>query len=176
MIIEKTKINDCLIIEKSKFKDSRGFLVDSFDSNLFYNNDIRFRPLKSLYVYSKKGVIRGMHFQLPMFEQAKLICVISGKILDVVVDLRPKSKTYREYFSIELSSDNLRSLYVPEGLAHGYGVLEGDTIVSYLANNPYSINHESGIRWDSFGFDWKIDNPIVSEKDKKLPSLTDFMC
>jgi dTDP-4-dehydrorhamnose 3,5-epimerase len=170
MKINKTFIKDLLIIEPQLFKDDRGFFYESYNKN---NLD---KVINIVFVQdneskSNKGVVRGLHFQLPPFEQTKLVRCVSGKILDVVVDLRINSKTYGKSFSIELSSENNKQLFVPKGFAHGFQVLSEDAIVNYKVDNFYNPKSDSGIIWNDkdLSIDWNLDiKPVLSEKDLKL--------
>ena len=126
---------------------------------------------------SYKGVVRGLHFQRPPFEQAKLVRCVSGKILDVAVDLRTNSKTYGKSFSIELSSDNNKQLFVPKGFAHGFQVLSEIAIVNYKVDEYYNPDSDSGLIWNDkdLSIDWNLDiKPILSDKDLKLISVKDL--
>ena len=176
MKINKTFIEDLLIIEPQLFKDNRGFFYESYNKN---NLD---KVINVVFVQdneskSNKGVIRGLHFQLPPFEQTKLVRCISGKILDVVVDLRTNSKTYGKSFSIELSSENNKQLFVPNGFAHGFQVLSEEAIVNYKVDNFYNPKSESGIIWNDkdLSIEWNLDlKPNLSFKDLKLISFKEL--
>ena len=170
MKINKTFIEDLLIIEPQLFKDDRGFFYESYNKN---NLD---KVINVVFVQdneskSNKGVVRGLHFQFPPFEQAKLVRCVSGKIFDVAVDLRKNSKTYGKFFSIELSSENNKQLFVPKGFAHGFQVLSETAIVSYKVDNYYNPKSDAGIIWNDkdLSINWSIDvKPILSVKDLKL--------
>ena len=170
MKINKTFIEDLLIIEPQLFKDDRGFFYESYNKN---NLD---KVINVVFVQdneskSDKGVVRGLHFQFPPFEQAKLVRCVSGKIFDVAVDLRKNSKTYGKFFSIELSSENNKQLFVPKGFAHGFQVLSETAIVSYKVDNYYNPKSDAGIIWNDkdLSINWSIDvKPILSVKDLKL--------
>jgi len=176
MKINKTFIEDLLIIEPQLFKDDRGFFYESYNKN---NLD---KVINIVFVQdneskSDKGVIRGLHFQAPPFEQTKLVRCISGNILDVAVDLRTSSKTYGKFFSIELSSENNKQLFVPKGFAHGFQVLSETAIVNYKVDNFYNPKSDSGIIWNDkdLSIDWNLDiKPILSDKDLKLISVNDL--
>ena len=176
MKINKTFIEDLLIIEPQLFKDDRGFFYESYNKN---NLD---KVINIVFVQdneskSDKGVIRGLHFQAPPFEQTKLVRCISGNILDVAVDLRTNSKTYGKSFSIELSSENNRQLFVPKGFAHGFQVLSEIAIVSYKVDNYYNPDSDSGLIWNDkdLSIDWNLDlKPILSKKDLKLISFKEL--
>ena len=174
MKINKTFIEDLLIIEPQLFKDERGFFYESYNKN---NLDINIVFVQDNESKSYKGVIRGLHFQTPPFEQTKLVRCVSGNILDVAVDLRTSSKTYGKFFSIELSSENNKQLFVPKGFAHGFQVLSETAIVNYKVDNFYNPKFDSGIIWNDkdLSIDWNLDlKPILSEKDLKLISVKDL--
>ena len=170
MKINKTFIEDLLIIEPQLFKDDRGFFYES------YNKKKLDKKIKIIFVQdneskSIKGVIRGLHFQAPPFEQTKLVRCVSGNILDVAVDLRTNSKTYGKSFSIELSSINNKQLFIPKGFAHGFQVLSNEAIVNYKVDEHYNSDTDSGIIWNDkdLSIDWNLDiKPILSNKDLKL--------
>jgi dTDP-4-dehydrorhamnose 3,5-epimerase len=174
MKINKTFIEDLLIIEPQLFKDDRGFFYESYNKN---NLDINIVFVQDNESKSYKGVIRGLHFQAPPFEQAKLVRCVSGNILDVAVDLRTNSKTYGKSFSIELSSENNKQLFVPKGFAHGFQVLSETAIVNYKADNYYNPKSDSGIIWNDkdLSIDWNLDlKPNLSVKDLKLISFKEL--
>ena len=176
MKINKTFIEDLLVIEPQLFKDDRGFFYESYNKN---NLD---KVINIVFVQdneskSNKGVVRGLHFQLPPFEQTKLVRCVSGKILDVVVDLRTNSKTYGKSFSIELSSENNKQLFVPKGFAHGFQVLSREATVNYKVDEYYNPDSDSGIIWNDKDLliKWNHDiEPILSRKDLKLISFKEL--
>jgi dTDP-4-dehydrorhamnose 3,5-epimerase len=176
MKINKTFIEDLLIIEPQLFKDERGFFYESYNKN---NLD---KVINIVFVQdneskSDKGVIRGLHFQAPPFEQTKLVRCVSGNILDVAVDLRTNSKTYGKSFSIELSSENNKQLFIPKGFAHGFQVLSETAIVNYKVDNFYNPTSDSGIIWNDkdLSINWNHDlKPILSVKDLTLISFKDL--
>ena len=176
MKINKTFIEDLLTIEPPLFKDDRGFFYESYNKN---NLD---KVINIVFVQdneskSNRGVIRGLHFQAPPFEQTKLVRCISGNILDVAVDLRINSKTYGNFFSIELSSENNKQLFVPKGFAHGFQVLSEIAIVNYKVDNFYNPKSDSGIIWNDkdLSIDWNLDiKPVISLKDLKLISFKEL--
>ncbi|MDB4093372.1 dTDP-4-dehydrorhamnose 3,5-epimerase [Flavobacteriaceae bacterium] len=176
MKINKTFIEDLLIFEPQLFKDERGFFYES------YNKKNLDKVVNVVFVQdneskSNKGVIRGLHFQIPPFEQTKLIRCISGSILDVAVDLRKNSKTYGKSFSIELSSENNKQLFIPKGFAHGFQVLSEIAIVNYKVDNYYNPKSDSGLIWNDkdLSIDWNLDlKPNLSVKDLKLISFKEL--
>ena len=178
MIFTRTEIQDVVIIEPRVFKDERGYFFESFNQQKFNEqlgtiNFVQDNESKSVF-----GTLRGFHFQKPPFAQAKLVRVVKGKVLDVVVDLRKDSDTYGEHFSIILSEENKKQLFVPRGFAHGYAVLEDNTIFQYKCDNFYSPENEAGIRYDDedLNIDWKLkeEEVILSDKDKELKSLKEI--
>ena len=176
MKISKTFIEDLLIIEPQLFKDNRGFFYESYNKNNL-DKIINIAFVQDNESKSNKGVIRGLHFQAPPFEQTKLVRCISGNILDVALDLRTSSKTYGKFFSIELSSENNKQLFVPKGFAHGFQVLSETAIVNYKVDNFYNPKSDSGIIWNDkdLSIDWNLDlKPILSKKDLKLISFKEL--
>jgi len=170
MKISKTFIKDLLVIEPQLFKDERGFFYESYNKKKLDKN-IKIVFVQDNESKSIKGVIRGLHFQAPPFEQTKLVRCVSGNILDVAVDLRTNSKTYGKSFSIELSSINNKQLFIPKGFAHGFQVLSKKAIVNYKIDKHYNSDSDSGIIWNDkdLSIDWNLDvKPILSNKDLKL--------
>ena len=171
----KTEIDDILIFEPEKFIDKRGCLIESFNQEFYskYLPEINFvQENESLSSY---GVLRGLHFQLPPFEQAKLVRVVKGEVQDIAVDIRPESKTYKKYISIILNDSNKRQLYIPRGFAHAFLVLSKEAIVSYKMDNYFNLESSSGIKFDdlNLNINWKLnfEDIILSDKDKSLPYL-----
>ena len=176
MKINKTFIEDLLVIEPRLFKDERGFFYESFNKNNL-DKIVNIVFVQDNESKSYKGVVRGLHFQRPPFEQTKLVRCVSGKILDVAVDLRINSKTYGKSFSIELSSENNKQLFIPKGFAHGFQVLSEIAIVNYKVDNYYNPKSDSGLIWNDkdLSIDWNLDiKPILSDKDLKLISFKDL--
>jgi len=174
MKISKTFIKDLIIIEPQLFEDERGFFYESYNKK---NLDINIVFVQDNESKSYKGVIRGLHFQAPPFEQTKLVRCVSGNILDVAVDLRTNSKTYGKSFSIELSSENNKQLFIPKGFAHGFQVLSEIAIVNYKVDNYYNPKSDSGLIWNDkdLSIDWNLDiKPFLSDKDLKLISFKDL--
>jgi len=176
MKISKTFIEDLLIIEPPLFKDDRGFFYESYNKKNL-DKIIKIAFVQDNESKSNKGVVRGLHFQLPPFEQAKLVRCVSGKILDVAVDLRINSKTFGKFLSVELSSENNFQLFVPKGFAHGFQVLSETAIVNYKVDEYYNPDSESGLIWNDkdLSIDWNLDlKPILSKKDLKLISFKEL--
>ncbi len=174
MIIKDCKIEGLKIITPKIHTDNRGCFFETFKSKVFEENGLPNNFLQDNQVISKRGVLRGLHFQLNK-PQGKFIQVIVGAILDVAVDLRLGSSTFGKHQLVELSDKNKKLFYIPEGFAHGYLVISDYSIVVYKCTNIYDANSEYGIKWNDpdIGINWDNKFPLLSEKDKKLPMLKD---
>jgi dTDP-4-dehydrorhamnose 3,5-epimerase len=172
-----TPINDLFIIQPKVFEDGRGYFFESFTERSFQENGIQVSFVQDNQSLSQKNVVRGLHFQAPPFAQGKLVRVIQGAVLDVVVDIRKNSATYGEHFSIELTEANKTMLWIPEGFAHGFSTLEDNTIFSYKCTNYYNKAAEGCVLWNDIelSIDWKVEQPLLSEKDKLGVVLRDFV-
>ncbi|MDR2125395.1 MAG: dTDP-4-dehydrorhamnose 3,5-epimerase family protein [Prevotellaceae bacterium] len=173
----KTDIEGLYVIEIEPFLDNRGQLFKPFTSSFYLNNsynDINVNIKEVWFTKSKLDVIRAMHLQTGEFACEKIVSIISGKVHDVILDIRKESATYGKIFDIELSDSCPKTLYIPIGCAHGYRVLSNNAIVMYMATQEHSAKDDVGIRYDSFGFDWGIENPIISERDAKLPPFVKY--
>ncbi|HJS54417.1 MAG TPA: dTDP-4-dehydrorhamnose 3,5-epimerase [Chitinophagaceae bacterium] len=170
-----TEIPGLLIFEPKVFADSRGYFFESYNERIFEQEGIAVRFVQDNQSSSSYGVIRGLHYQLNPHAQTKLVRVLSGKILDAAVDLRNGSSTYGRAFTIELSADNKRQLFVPKGFAHGFSVLSERAEVLYKCDGFYNKESEGGFRFDdpALNIDWQIptDKAIISDKDQVLPYL-----
>jgi dTDP-4-dehydrorhamnose 3,5-epimerase len=176
MILKETKLKGCFIIEPQIFVDKRGCFTESYNQKRFnetLGRDINF--VQDNESKSSKGVLRGLHYQVGNYAQAKLVRVIKGSVLDVVVDLRASSSTFGEHFSIELTEKDKVQLFIPRGFAHGFLVLEDDTIFSYKCDNFYNKANEAGIIYNDkeLSIDWGFSKQeiIISEKDSTLPNF-----
>ncbi|WP_026706966.1 dTDP-4-dehydrorhamnose 3,5-epimerase [Flavobacterium frigidarium] len=178
MTIEKTAIQDLVIINPTVFEDSRGYFFEAYNQAKFHENGIMYNFIQDNQSFSKRGVIRGLHLQINPFAQAKLVRVLEGEILDVAVDLRKNSPTYGQHFSVVLSAENKKQLMVPHGFAHGFSVLSETASVMYKVDQLYHKDSERGIRYDdpTLNIDWRVEvsEVIVSEKDVVLPSFNDI--
>ena len=163
-------------IYPSVFGDERGFFLESF-------NQVKYAEFLGGHSFvqdnvskSKKGVLRGLHFQAPPFDQGKLVQVITGSVLDVVVDIRRNSPSYGQSFQIVLNTTNRNQLWIPPGFAHGFVSLEDDTIFSYKCTNTYSKEHEGCILWNdpTLAIDWNVEDPIISPKDTEGTLFSEF--
>lgn len=178
MTIQKTTIQDLIIVTPTVFNDERGYFFEAYNQAKFNENGINYNFIQDNQSFSTKGVIRGLHLQINPFAQAKLVRVLQGEILDVAVDLRKNSSTYGQHFSVVLSAENKKQLMVPHGFAHGFSVLSETASVMYKVDQLYNKESERGIRFDdpTLAIDWKV-NPeevIVSEKDLILPGFNEI--
>ncbi|MFL2982979.1 MAG: dTDP-4-dehydrorhamnose 3,5-epimerase [Candidatus Neomarinimicrobiota bacterium] len=173
MLIEKMKLKDLKLLTPKIFEDKRGYFFEWYKSNLNKENGFPINFVQDNEVRSKKDVLRGLHYQLNK-PQGKLVRVVLGSILDVAVDIRIGSPTFGKYEIIELSEQNKKIFYIPEGFAHGYIVTSKDSIVLYKCTNFYDSNDQYGIKWndDTIGINWNCSSPIISKKDELLPSLS----
>jgi len=168
-MIEKFNIEGPVLITNKTFKDDRGMFFESFNEKGFEEIiDEKVKFVQDNLSVSKMNVIRGLHFQKPPFEQGKLVQVLKGKVIDVAVDIRKNSPTYGESISVELSAENNKMFWVPPGFAHGFSVLEEDTVFFYKCTNYYNHESEDSLLWNdkSLSIDWKVKSPILSDKDK----------
>jgi dTDP-4-dehydrorhamnose 3,5-epimerase len=183
MPFTETFLPGVIIFEPTVYPDDRGFFFESYNKQLFHSNQIFNEFVQDNQSFSVYGVIRGLHYQREHYAQSKLVRVLQGSILDVVLDLRVGSPGFGKSYSVQLSAENKKQIFVPKGFAHGFSVLSETAIISYKCDQFYSKQSEAGIRYNDAGLniDWQIppDKEIVSEKDAKLPefksSLTDFI-
>jgi dTDP-4-dehydrorhamnose 3,5-epimerase len=172
--INFNKIPGCFELLPKVQKDLRGKFVKVFHKEFFLQTGIETDFVEEYYSVSRKGVIRGMHFQLPPQAHAKLVYCIKGKVLDVILDLRKGSPAYGNYEVINMDADKANCVYIPKGLAHGFYAICDDTVMIYKVSTIYSPAHDAGILWNSFGMDWPINNPILSPRDQTFPPLSVF--
>lgn len=176
MEVIKTELEGLLIIKPKVFGDERGYFFESYNQADYRDAGIDYVFLQDNISKSKKGTIRGLHYQVGEKAQGKLCKVIYGKVLDVAVDIRFGSPTFGKYFSSELSEENHTQLWIPPGFAHGFSVLSEEAIFSYKCTELYSKEHERAILFNdpSLNINWKVDDPIISEKDLKAALLKDI--
>lgn len=171
----QTDIKDVVIVEPKIFTDSRGYFFETYVEKRYIENGIKVDFIQDNESKSSYGVIRGLHYQTPPFAQSKLVRVISGKVLDVAVDIRKSSPTFGKYVAVELSDENKRQLFIPVGFAHGFAVLSDEVIFAYKCDNYYNPSSERGIKFDDdfLSIDWKIpkEKMIISDKDRLLPNF-----
>lgn len=174
----ETKIKDLYIIEPQIFGDARGYFMESYNKRDFYNAGLTLEFVQDNESKSKKGVLRGLHFQVG-HPQGKLVRVTEGKVFDVAVDLRKGSPTYSQYVSVILTDENKKQLYIPEGFAHGFLVLSETALFSYKCTDYYMPEYESGILWsdEDISIQWpleELEELLLSEKDKNQKKLRDI--
>lgn len=179
MEIIETPIKDLVILQPKVFEDERGYFMESYKSSFFEQNFPEIRFVQDNESASSYGVLRGLHFQKPPFEQTKLVRVVEGEVLDVAVDLRTSSDSFGSFFSVHLSAKNKKQFLIPKGFAHGFVVLSKTAIFSYKVDNYYSAESDGGIVWNdpTLNIDWGVaeQDLIISQKDKALPKLQEFM-
>jgi len=177
MRVIKTEIEGAVIIEPQVFGDERGYFFESYSAKWFNENVSEVHFVQDNESKSRYGVLRGLHYQLPPYTQAKLVRVVKGKVLDVAVDMRKDSPTLGKHVAVELSEENKRMYFIPKGFAHGFVVLSDEVIFQYKCDEFYAPGHEAAVRYDdpALGIDWKIptEDIILSEKDKKHPGFKD---
>jgi len=178
MKLSETPIKDLFVIEPTVFSDQRGYFFESYNNQFFEKNGIKATFVQDNESFSSYGVLRGLHFQTKEYAQAKLVRVISGKVLDVAVDLRTNSKTFGKHFTLELSGENKKQLFIPRGFAHGFVVLSKTAILQYKCDNYYNKEAEGGLNFadPNLGIDWLIPqvDMIVNERDKNFGTIEEF--
>jgi len=174
LVAVATGIPGLLLLRPPVLKDSRGDFTKIFHQPLWKDHGLVTDFKEEYCTRSSRGVIRGLHFQLPPMQHAKVVYCIEGSILDVVLDLRAGSPTFQQHLSFELSPDSDCLLYIPEGLAHGFCALSDQVTMYYKVSTVYSPQHDAGILWSSIGFSWPVESPILSARDGGFPSLDDF--
>lgn len=174
MEIFESNIPGCYEVICNRFEDERGSFVKTFHKPTFEELGLHTEFVEEYYSVSKKNVIRGMHFQTPPEDHVKLVYCTSGHVMDVVVDLRKGSPTYGEHAIFDLDAEKHNMVYIPKGMAHGFCVLSEQATMVYKVSTVYASEYDQGIRWDSVGVDWKVNSPVVSERDQALPALRQF--
>jgi dTDP-4-dehydrorhamnose 3,5-epimerase len=174
MQITELGIPQCYLLEPQVFRDIRGNFVKPFVTSLLKRRGLRTDFVEQYYSTSVSGVVRGMHFQVPPYDHAKLVYCAVGGVTDVLLDLRKKSPTFGQYLSVDLSADSGRAIYIESGVAHGFIVTAGPALLVYNVTSEYASQHDAGVRWDSFGFNWGGGQPVISNRDKNFPPLCEF--
>ncbi|MCQ2348291.1 MAG: dTDP-4-dehydrorhamnose 3,5-epimerase [Paludibacteraceae bacterium] len=178
MEVIKTPIDGLLVIEPQVFQDARGYFVETYNEQRYQEAGISARFVQDNQSCSCYGVVRGLHFQRPPYSQAKLVCCTQGRVLDVAVDLRKDSKTFGQWFGVELTEENHRQFYIPRGFAHGFSVLSEKAVFTYKCDNLYHPEADGGILLSdpTLAIDWQVpaEQRILSDKDTKHPLLKDF--
>jgi dTDP-4-dehydrorhamnose 3,5-epimerase/CDP-3, 6-dideoxy-D-glycero-D-glycero-4-hexulose-5-epimerase len=170
----QTPIEGLMVFEPNLFTDVRGKFVKPYNDDFFRAHGLDITIKESYYSLSTKDVIRGMHFQTPPHDHIKIVYVPNGKIIDVVLDIRKGSPTFGIFFDIELSAENGKILIISKGLAHGFKSLEDNTNVTYMQTSCYAPENDFGIHYDSFGYDWGITQPSLSDRDASFVFLDEF--
>jgi dTDP-4-dehydrorhamnose 3,5-epimerase len=165
-----------VLVEPRVFPDERGFFMETYRESEFLAGGIPYRFVQDNHSFSRKNVIRGLHFQNDPRSQGKLVIVTAGAVWDVAVDLRRGSSTVRRWIGVELSSDNRRMLFIPPGFAHGFAALTGDVHLLYKCTDEYDALLDAGVRWNDpdIGISWPVRDPIISVKDRALPFLREL--
>ncbi len=171
MELVPTELPGLKIIRPKIFQDARGTFVKAFHRDIFHQLGLDFEPREEFFSTSAKGVLRGMHFQLPPAAHAKLVYCIAGRVLDVVLDLRKDSPMFGRSVARELNATSREMFFIPVGFAHGFLALEDNATMVYQTSTVHSPAHDAGIVWNSFGFDWPVKNPLMSDRDQKFPAL-----
>lgn len=174
MLVEATEIPGCHILQTAALRDERGTFTKTFHAPMYEDAGLRTDWVEEYFTLSTHGVVRGMHFQLPPAGHAKVVFCLTGKVLDVVVDLRKGSPAFGRALAFELSADNGRGLYLPTGCAHGFLSMSETSGMYYKVTSVYSPDHDAGIAWNSIDFDWPITHPLLSARDRLHPALADF--
>jgi dTDP-4-dehydrorhamnose 3,5-epimerase len=176
-LIPPTQISELKLLQPNIFQDERGCFFESYNYQTLNNLGITDVFVQDNQSFSKKNVIRGLHFQIPPFAQAKLVRVIKGAVLDVAVDLRKDSPTYGQHFSVELNEENQLQFYIPVGFAHGFAALEDNTIFAYKCSNIYHKESERSIIFNDkdLNINWNVDNPMVASKDLQGVCFKEFV-
>lgn len=175
MEITPTDIKDVLLIKPDVYRDERGFFMETYRRSWYRELDLDVAFVQDNLSHSRRNTLRGLHYQIRN-RQAKLMMVPRGKILDVAVDLRADSPTFGHHVATELSDENKYQLFIPEGFAHGFSVLSEEVLVYYKCSDYYNPDAERGVRWDDpeLDIDWRVADPVISEKDRHLPLLIDI--
>lgn len=174
MKLTATTIPGCFILEQDIHADNRGAFVKVFRKSFFEGHGLEYAFTEQYYSESNRNVIRGMHFQTPPSDHAKLVTVIQGTIIDVILDIRKGSPTYGKHEAFELSRENGKSIYIPRGCAHGFCSMSEQAIAFYMVSSEYDPANDRGIAYDSFGFKWPITTPVISDRDQAFKPLKDF--
>ena len=177
MEIKQVEIPGLLVIQPQVFYDSRGYFFESYNKEKLKKLGFTADFVQDNQSLSSKGALRGMHFQNPPFDQGKLVSVVRGAALDVVVDIRKQSPFFGKYFSIRLDEQNKTLFWIPPGFAHGFLTLEDNTLFVYKCTRVYNKDSEGSVLWNdpSIGIEWNVENPIISDKDRKAPFLSDIV-
>ncbi len=174
-MFQKTEIEGCFVFKSSLFKDKRGSFSKIYSSEIFMSLGLEIPVAEVFFSNSHKNVIRGMHFQSPPHDHAKIVSCVAGRVLDVVLDLRKSSSSYGKAMGTELTALNEMTLFIPKGCAHGFYSYEDNSIICYIVETNHHKDSDKGILWNSFGFQWPQEQVILSERDLEFPTLKNFV-
>lgn len=174
MRILPTALAGCFLIAPEFRRDDRGYFVKTFHEEVFREHGLATEFREEYYSASQRGVVRGLHFQTPPHQHAKLVYCVRGAVFDAAVDLRAGSPTEGRHLSVELSADNGSMLYLAPGVAHGFCALTNDALMMYKVTSVYAPAHDAGILWNSAGIDWPVEAPRLSARDQQFPALAQF--
>lgn len=172
--LQETRLRGCFEVQPRVFNDDRGRFVKIFHEGEFRKLNLETVFKEEYYSHSKRGVLRGMHFQTPPSDHVKLVYCVQGEVLDVVLDLRKGSATYGQAESIRLSAEQGNYLYIPKGLAHGFFATSDIATLVYKVGTVHDPLNDTGVLWNSFGFEWPVINPVISNRDAGFKSLSEF--
>jgi dTDP-4-dehydrorhamnose 3,5-epimerase len=174
MQVKETNISGAFEIALPFSEDERGDFVKILHADKFGEHGLKSEFTESYYSTSRAGVVRGMHFQIPPHDHEKLVYCVEGNVLDVILDLRTDSRTFKEFCTIELAKSAHNAVYIPRGVAHGFCVQEGSATLVYMTTTVYDQGSDTGVLWNSFGFDWPVENPSLSDRDQGFAALAAF--
>lgn len=173
--LKPSKLAGCFELQPKVFDDVRGRFVKVFHEQAFAAQGLETNFAEEYYSVSHRNVVRGLHFQLPPMDHVKMVYCVQGEVLDAVVDLRVGSHTYGQYALFELNATKANSIYIPKGMAHGFCARSNQAIMVYKVSTIYSPAHDAGVLWNSVDIQWSLEQPIISDRDKKFPALADFV-
>lgn len=174
MKLSNTTLIGCYEIRNGCYRDKRGWFYKPFQDSVMKSLGLNFRVAELYFSSSGKNVIRGMHYQNPPKDHAKLVSCVKGHVFDVVMDIRRTSNTFGQCAEFTLKEGDGKSIYIPSGFAHGFCAIEDDSILSYLVSSEHSPEHDAGISWDGLGINWPTQQPIISDRDAQLPRFSTF--
>jgi len=175
LTIKKSKIRGCYELLPEVHVDARGAFIKTYHKEIFERYHLKTDFSEEYYSISRKGVLRGMHFQIPPHDHVKVVYCVFGEVMDVIVDIRANSPTYGQFDMFTLNAEDRNMLYIPEGLAHGFYVVSDKAVLMYKVTTVYSPEHDTGILWNSVGIPWMDNHPLVSERDNKFQRFEGFV-
>ena len=175
MQLTELPLSGCFRLQPRVFQDARGRFVKPLVVSQLQAHSLRTDFVEQYHSTSAPGVVRGMHFQMPPHEHAKLVYCAAGAVTDVLLDLRRQSPTYGHAIELPLTAESGQALYIAAGIAHGFVAIEAPALMVYNLTSEYAPSHDAGVRWDSFGFDWGVTAPVMSERDHSFPAFADFV-